>query len=261
MSKKTFMATIIISVFLVSLVDGMQTGEVVKANPLPPSWMNPQMTITIQSPLPPSPLIQQQPMRSYSLPILVNFTAQCSWEFALVNTPPASPSQDWIRAFYYVIDGQNMSSSGINFTEVQTTINPNDTNNYFDYSGQAYLTNLTSGSHNLTVYWGVLVNVGTPAQFIVYDPTWSVTSQFNVNTGISPSQTPTLSPSPTLTVSPTITPSEDPTKQPTPTPVFTGSNVIADPGVNYTPALIVLSTIIVTVILGVAVYIYFRKRS
>jgi len=203
MSKKTFMATIIITAFLISLVPGILVVKVAKANPLPPSWMNPKMTITIQSPLPPSPLILQQPMRSYSLPILVNFTAQCSWGFALVNTPPASPSQDWIRAFYYVVDGQNMSSSGINFTEVQTTINPNDTNNYFDYSGQAYLTNLAAGSHNLTVYWGVLVNVGTPAQFIVYNPTWSVTTQFNVNTGITPTQTPTLSPSPTPTVSPT----------------------------------------------------------
>jgi len=52
-----------------------------------------------------------------------------------------------------------------------------------------------------------------------------------------------------------------PTQQPTPTPAFTGSNVIADPMVNYTPALIAFSTIIVMVVLSVAAYIYFRKRS
>ena len=116
--------------------------------------------------------------------------------------------------------------------------------------GNTTLSNLSDGSHSLIVYANDTVgNVG-----------WTNTVFFTVDTS-TPSPSPSPTPFPTLTVSPIITPSPSPTQQPTTTPAFTGSNVIADPGVNYTPALIVLSTIIVTVILGVAVYIYFRKRS
>jgi len=177
MDKKKFLASVGLSLILF-LSMGNLAVNAVKANPLPPSWMNPQMTISIQSPLP------LQTMKPYGLPVLLNFRAQCSWEFALVNTPPISPSQDWIRAFYYVLDGQNMSSAGVNFTEIQTVTHANDSDHYFDYYGQAKLGSLTSGIHNVTVYWGVLVNVGTPAQFIVYNPSWSATSQFYVDSTI-----------------------------------------------------------------------------
>jgi hypothetical protein len=159
------------------LTVGMQVVEVVDANPLPPSWMNPKMSITIQSP---------QNGTDNALPVFVNFTVQCSWQFSLNNT-----GQDWLRSFYYVLDGQNMSYSGINFTETQLTgTYPTDSDHYFDYSGQAYLTNLTAGIHSITVYYGVLVNVGTPAEFIVYNPSWSATSQFYVNTETTPSPLP-----------------------------------------------------------------------
>ena len=194
---------IIASLILVSLLIGLQAVEVTNANPLPPSWMNPQMTIGIQSPLP------LQTMRTYGLPILLNFTAECSWEFALVNTPPASPSQDWIRAFYYVLDGQDMSSAGVNFTQIQTVTNANDSDHYFDYCGQAIVANLSNGDHNVTIYWGVLVNVGTPYQQIVFNPSWSASSQFYVDSTFpsnSPSPTPNPCPSPSASYSPTPSP-------------------------------------------------------
>src|SRR4030042_1098124 len=177
MSNKTFMATIIILAFLISLVAGMQSVEVVEANPLPPSWMHPKMAITIQSP---------QNGTDNALPVFVNFTAQSSGHFSLSD----NQTQDWIRAFYYVLDGQNMSSLGINFTETQLTgTYPTDSDHYYDYSGQAYLTNLTAGIHSITVYYGVLINNA----FIVYNASWSATSQFYV---LTENPLPTLSPTP-----------------------------------------------------------------
>ena len=173
--KRTALTLTLTLSLLFSMATTMQVVEVVDANPLPPSWMNPKMTITIQSPLNGT---------HNALPVSVNFTAQCSWQFSLSDNPT---QEDWIKAFYYVLDGQNLSSSGINFTDTQlTSTHPTDTDNYYDYSGQAYLTNLTDGSHSITVYWGVLVNVGTPAEFIVYNESWSATSQFYVNTEVTP---------------------------------------------------------------------------
>jgi hypothetical protein len=181
-SNKTFIGAVIIALILIPTI-GSLVLNVAEANPLPPSWMNPKMTITIQSP---------QNGTDNALPVFVNYTVQCSWQFSLDNQ-----TGDWIRAFYYVLDGQNMSSSGINFTETQLTgTHPTDADHYYDYSGQAYLTNLIDGIHSITVYYGVLVNVGSPAEFIVYNPSWSATSQFYVITETpSPTLTPTPSPS------------------------------------------------------------------
>jgi hypothetical protein len=84
-----------------------------------------------------------------------------------------------------------MSSSGIRFAEIQMTgTSPTDSEHHF--SGQAYLTNLTDGIHSITVYYGVLVNVGSPYEFIVYNASWSATSQFYVDTEatLSPSSIP-----------------------------------------------------------------------
>jgi hypothetical protein len=113
-------------------------------------------------------------------------------------------TQDWIKAFFYVLDDQNMSSSGIRFAETQTGIHPIDDDHYYNFSGQAYLTDLSDGIHSITVYYGVLVNVGSPHEFIVYNASWSATSQFYVITK-TPSPTPTLAPTLTLTSSPSLT--------------------------------------------------------
>jgi hypothetical protein len=165
------LATTIILATILTLVVGIQAVEVVDANPLPPAWMNPNMTITIQSP---------QNGTHDQLPVLVNFTAQCSWQFSLNNT-----GDSWFRSFYYVLDGQNMGSSGVNFKEIQLTGTNPTGNNHFDYSGQAYLTNLNAGIHSITVYYGVLVNPGAFTESIVYNSAWSATSQFYVDTGVT----------------------------------------------------------------------------
>jgi hypothetical protein len=150
---------------------------------LPPSWMNPKMTIAIECPL-------YGPHKA--LPVSVKFTAQCSSDFRLSD----NQSQDRIKAFFYVLDGQNMAISGIKFTEIQITATyPSNDDYHYDYSGQAYLTNLTDGIHIITVYHGVLVNVGSPAEQIVYNASWSATSQFYVKIE-TPAPTPSPSPSP-----------------------------------------------------------------
>jgi hypothetical protein len=164
-------ALVLAFALLLSIVATIQVVKVAEANPLPPSWMNPKMDITIQSPLNET---------DNALPVFVNFTALCSGEFFISSDDPSH--EDWINAFFYVLDGQDMSSSGTNFTEIQLTATHPDGDHFYEYCGQAYLTNLTDGSHSITVYWGVLVNVGTPAEFIVYDESWSATSQFNVGT-------------------------------------------------------------------------------
>jgi hypothetical protein len=164
-------ALALVSVLLFSAATIMAVG-VTEANPLP--WLNPRITITIQSPLNGT---------SHDLPVFVNFTAQCSWEFTLSD----SSIQDWIKAFYYVLDGQDMSSSGTNFTEIQLTAkHPADKDYYYEYNGQAYLTNLTDGSHSVTVYYGALINADSPNEFIAYKEVWSATSQFYVNTEVTP---------------------------------------------------------------------------
>ena len=178
MKRKIAIVSVVASAVLVLLV-GMQVVEVADSNPLPPSWMNPKMSITIQSP---------QNGTDNALPVFVNFTAQSSGDFSLSD----NQTQDWIRAFFYVLDGQNMSSSsGVNFTETQlTATHPTDRDHYYDFSGQAYLTNLAAGIHSITVYYGVLVNVGSSAEFIVYNSSWSATSKFYVKTETTPSPLP-----------------------------------------------------------------------
>jgi hypothetical protein len=173
--KRTALAVRLVLALLLSIVATIQVVEVAEANPLPPSWMNPKMSITIQSPLNGT---------NNALPVFVNFTAQCSGEFSLSDNPS---QEGWIKAFFYVLDGQDVRSSGINFTEIQLKgTHPTDRDHYYDYSGQAYLNNLTEGSHSITVYYGVLVNVDSPYEQIVYNENWSATSQFYVHTEATP---------------------------------------------------------------------------
>jgi hypothetical protein len=168
-------ALVLAFALLLSIVATIQVVKVAEANPLPPSWMNPKMDITIQSPLNGT---------NNALPVFVNFTALCSGEFFISSD--YTSHEDWINAFFYVLDGQYMKSSGTNFTEIQLTATHPDVDHFYEYSGQTYLTNLTDGSHSITVYWGVLVKVGTPAEFIVCNESWSATSQFSVNTEAAP---------------------------------------------------------------------------
>ncbi|XES78587.1 MAG: PQQ-binding-like beta-propeller repeat protein [Candidatus Bathyarchaeia archaeon] len=163
MSKKAVIA-VTVTLFLV-LALGNVGLEVADANPLPPDWMNPEMNITIPSP---------QNESTNTLPVLVEFTAQSSSYFFL----PANESEGWINGFFYALDGQNMTS-GVRFTEVQgpKAVQYSIATDH-NFSGQVELTDLTEGSHNITVYWGALINNAS----VVYNANWSATTQFNVKT-------------------------------------------------------------------------------
>lgn len=202
MSKRTFMAAIIIFAFLISTVAGMFVVNVATANPIP--WFpNPQMTVTVQSPVNGS---------SYGLPVFVNFTAQGDHQFSVSD----NVTQQWVRSFFYVLDGQNMQNSALRFAGTKTTeISGNPTYKY-NFSGQAYLNNLSDGPHSITVYYGAVNSisyVGTTTENIYYNPKWQATTQFYVDSILTPSQT--LSPTPTLSPAPSPSPSPTPTSNPT----------------------------------------------
>jgi hypothetical protein len=154
-------------VFAVSMLIGIKAVEVVNSNPLPPAWMNPKMSITIQSPVNGA---------EQTLPLLVSFTAEGSHHFVLSS----NQTEDWNKAFFYTIDNENMATSAHRFTEVQGPTDKTSIATDTRFSGQAYISNLTDGTHRIIVYWGVEVNVGTPLKQIVYNSSWSATSQFYV---------------------------------------------------------------------------------
>jgi hypothetical protein len=154
-------------VFVVSILIVIQAVEGVDANPLPPAWMNPKMAITIQSPVNGT---------EQTLPVLVSFTAEGSSVFVLSS----NQTEDWNRAFFYTIDNENMATSTHRFTEIQGPTDKTSIATESRFSGQAYISNLTDGTHRIIVYWGVEVNVGTPQEQIVYNSSWSATSRFYV---------------------------------------------------------------------------------
>jgi len=198
MIKKKFMAAIIIFAVLFLLAAGMQAVKVAKANPIP--WcFDPQMTVTIQSPASGA---------NCALPILVSFTAQGDGQFSVSD----NVTQDYARSFFYVLDGQNMATEGLRFEGTKTTQILGDPMYKYNFSGQASLTDITDGLHNITVYFGAVNKiglVGTPSEWIVYNHnlSWQATSQFNVDSKLTPTPTltPTPSPSPTPTATPTLT--------------------------------------------------------
>jgi hypothetical protein len=221
--KKT---ALVCCVLLLLLVGMFQFYGLARANPLPPDWTNPKITITIHSP---------QNETDNNLPVLVNFTAQCSPQFRLVT------GQYWVESFFYVLDEQSMSSSGTKFTEIQPT-RPYPTDegyHYIDYCGQAYLTNVNAGSHSITVYYGVLVNVNSPNEMIVYNESWSSASHFYV-TMDTPTLSPSLSSLPTLT--PTAAPEIASEPEPFPTTIAIGS------------------AIAVVAVVGLGLLVYLKKR-
>jgi hypothetical protein len=182
MSKKTFMAAIIILAFLISLVTVMQAVKVAQANPIP--WaFDPQMTVTIQSPASGA---------NCALPLLVSFTAQGDFQFSVSD----NLTQNYLRSFFYVLDGKDLRTSGLRFAGTKTTEIYGDPVYHYNFSGQANLTDLTGGLHSITVYYGAVNSIGligSPDEMIVYNPDWSATTQFYVDSTPSPSPTPTPS--------------------------------------------------------------------
>jgi hypothetical protein len=218
---KKALALILISALLFSVLTGVWFVNLAEANPIP--WcFNPVMTITIQSP-------ENETINS--LPVSVSFTSQGDWQFSVSD----DSTQDWVRSFFYVLDGQNMRTSGMRFVGTKTTeIHPADYVYSYNFSGQAYLTNLADGLHSITVYYGAVNNisyVGSPDELIYYNPSWQATSQFYV---ITENPSPTQSPNPTTNPSPTTT-----------VPEF--------------PSIMILS--LLTTITLLTLLIYFKKQS
>jgi hypothetical protein len=73
----------------------------------------------------------------------------------------------------------------------------------------------------------------------------------------SPSPSPSPTPSPNPLHSPSI--SVPPSSSPTPTPAFTGSNMVADPMMDFTPTLMLLAVITLTAAIGIVAYFCLRE--
>jgi hypothetical protein len=195
--KRTALALTLMLGLLLSIVAAGAYFKSTEANPLPsPALVNAQMTITIQSP---------QNGTDNALPVFVNFTGQCNSVFELST----NHTKKGLKGFFYVLDGQNMRSSGTRFEETQITdtyhpIGQTPYNPTTDFSGQAYLTNLTGGIHSITVYYGVLFDAGLPTENVAYESVWSATSQFYV-IGEAPPSLPSPTSSPLETESVPIT--------------------------------------------------------
>ena len=147
------------------------------------------MTVSIQSP---------QNGTINSLPVLVEFTSLGDGQFSVSD----NTTKEWVRSFFYVLDGQDMKTSGVRFVGTKTTtISEQGTKYSSNFSGQAYLTNLADGPHTITVYYGAVNKisyVGTPQESIYYNPTWQATSQFSVDSHLTPQSTPSISPTPSV---------------------------------------------------------------
>ncbi len=224
-------------VFAVSILIGIQAVEVVDANPLP--WLfDPQMTVTIQSPA--NGTIS-------SLPALVSFTSKADNQFSVSD----NTSEEWVRSFFYVLDGQDMTTMGMRFEVTNTTIiyDENGTRQGFHFDGQAYLTNLADGPHNITVYYGAVNKisyVGTPQEQIIFrpinfNPTWQATAQFYVDSKLASDLT--LTPAPNIaSLMPTVN---------------TGPH--GDLVANSFPYIVGIVAIVI--VLMVALLVYFKRRK
>jgi hypothetical protein len=211
--KKSFMAAIVASLILVSLMTGMQAVGGVRANPV---YQKPSYDIvTVQF-----PQNTTYPLDTVSL----NFT--CKTNF--------NPSY---LSYCYTLDGNGTILFGKVWSAmlkceqriVSETVISNDTPSfgsepyppYTDYliEGTAALSSLSEGSHNLTIYRGP--NYETAGAY--YEPFCTVYFVIDTSSTPTPAQsptptiTPTVSPAPTSTF-PTLPPLNDSTPTPPPSP-------------------------------------------
>jgi hypothetical protein len=223
---KKALALILISALLFSVLTGVWLVNLAEANPIP--WcFNPVMTITIQSP-------ENETINS--LPVSVSFTSQGDWQFSVSD----DSTQSWVRSFFYVLDGQDMGTSGVRFASTKTTTISEQGSRYsYNFNGQAYLTNLTDGPHSITVYYGAVNNisyVGSPQESIFYNTAWQATSQFYVHSKLAPSPAPTPTP----------------TAEPEPFPIALVIAIVV---------LVAVATIALIVVISARLLVYFKKRK
>ncbi len=216
-----------VAIFVVSILTGIQAVEDVNANPVPPPWMNAKLSVTIESPANGS--IQS---RSF----LVRFHADGS-QFSLTNSSIGGYGGD----FFYILDSQQWSDMRYSGAKIwDTKIDDNH-----NFTGQVYLSNIAAGSHSITVYWGVKVNVG-----ILTDAAWAGTSQFSVDSKLTPQPTNNPTATPTQTLYPSPLEISLPTANPTVTYLLTNSTFLT--------AIVV---VIATVAIASISIVYFRRRG
>ena len=226
---------LLVSILVLSLLVILQGFLVSDANPLP--WFaNPQMTVSISSPT--NGTID-------SFPVLVNFTSRGDNQFSVSD----GTQGEYVRSFFYVLDGQDMATMGIRFEGTKTTaIYENNIKQGFNFDGQAYLTNLADGPHNITVYYGYgpvneISFVGTPQQRIIFNPAWQATAQFSVDSKLASG----------LTITPSSTPSQS-------IPTINTSSTLPDE-LNPAAPYIILTVVIVIAAIASIALVYFRRRG
>lgn len=230
---KRVLAVILATVVI--LFAGLAVIAPVEANPLP--WaFNPQMTVEIQTP---------QDETINSLPVLVSFRSLGDHQFSVSD----DKTIEWARSFFYVVDGQDMKTLGKRFEGTKTVTV--DLRPYiYEFTGEAYLSDLADGPHSVTVYYGAVNNItyiGSPQAHITYRSAWQATAQFYVNSKQSPSLAPEITPSPGSTEAPT-------------SPTSTSSVNNADISANNTILYFTVGVVIGFVLLFTALVIQKRKR-
>ncbi len=202
MSKKTFMAAIIILAFLVSLVAGMQGVEVAKANPFfiynqidpVPGTIPPNITIS-----------NPQNNTAYSSDkITVSF---------YVGRPQLGTCNAAIIDIKYVLDNETV--------QVFTIWRGNSASNSYaipEYNTTFTLFSLPEGNHDLTVTAEGVVYAGNMDIFFIDG---SATASFaigNQSMQLSPTPAQIATLTPKLTASPSLSPTPFPSPSPTITP-------------------------------------------
>ncbi len=171
MSKKVFTAAeLFFLVILLSLV--VPFASEASANPL--GWFHSEMTISLLSP---------QNGFHYNLPLLVNFTSQSNF---FINLAERAVNADGSLAsnssFYYVVDGNNIRRENVTILGTRFSEVGNVVGDFF--SGHAYLSDLSPGLHNVTLYYFGLMRSDSPPEDSLYGYgiAKSVTVQFYVDT-------------------------------------------------------------------------------
>ena len=173
MNKKTVIAATITSVFLISIVAGMQAVQVGNANPFPT-----YPVISIESPT-------NQTYTENSL--VLNVTLVTQWDGLYFTSEK--------RLISYCIDGKE----SIQLTQTEYKFDSEEQASILH--GSAILSDVTEGTHNLRVNAVYYYDTGKQ----VFSSNSNV--NFTIDPNYSHSLSPSSAPSPSPTVSPIISPS------------------------------------------------------
>jgi hypothetical protein len=156
--KKTFLVAVLV---LLSLLLTIHTAE---ANPFP--FLGPGLVFNIQTPS----------NATYALPIVMRFSATGQSNIYLRSDIGDGGGSEYSGDFYYVLDGQNMKTQAIKIEDCQMKVTSDKNYTRHVFTGQTLLCNLTQGTHNVTIFWGV-----PSGQGILNMPNYMATAQFTVS--------------------------------------------------------------------------------